>query len=642
MNKFFFLAVLLVFSYCPSFGQSKPPRSGARSSNDSLVSKTTTKVAKIEDYLIIGNNRDTTYVDTTLSIRKDYKFNYLRKDNFGLVPFSNIGQTYNTLIHDFKNNRSLPLFGARARHFNYMEVEDIHYYHVPTPLSEMVYKTAFRQGQLLDAFFTINTSDQFNFSVAYKGLRSIGKYQHALTSTGNFRFTSNYITKSRKYQARAHIVMQDILNEENGGLTDEDIENFKSGESEFIDRSVFAPNFENAENILKGKRFYLDHQYNLLKPSDSLSNSLSVGQVISFEDKYYQYTQEKQSDFFGDAFRNTKLNDKVSQEHFSNRFFVSYKNNLLGRVQFNADYDNYNYGYNAITVINGAIITNRLKGTIFGVGGSYENKIGQFNLNGKFGLNLSGELNGNFLDINASYRLNADINIVGRMNSNSKQPNFNYLLYKSDYINYNWDNSASFNNVQVQNLAFKVDSDKIASAGIEYTTINNYTYFAKDSSNDVKPMQTNNTINYVKLNLSREFHFGKFALDNTILYQNVLNGEGLLNVPQFVSRNTIYFSDHVFKKALFLQTGITLNYFSDYSMDAYDPLLAEFYVQNQTKIGSFPRLDFFINAKIRQTRIFIKAEHFNSSFTGYNFFSAPNNPYRDFAVRFGVVWNFFL
>ena len=76
-------------------------------------------------------------------------------------------------------------------------------------------------------------------------------------------------------------------------------------------------------------------------------------------------------------------------------------------------------------------------------------------------------------------------------------------------------------------------------------------------------------------------------------------------------------------------------------MDAYDPLLAEFYVQNDTNIGNFPRLDFFINAKIRQTRIFFKAEHFNAAFSGRDYFSAPNYPYRDFLVRFGIVWNFF-
>lgn len=606
------------------------------------TSKPKNKVAKVEDYLIIGFDRDTTYLDTTLSIKKEYKFNYLRKDEFGLIPFSNIGQTYNSLTHDYKNKRSLPLFGARAKHFNYMEKEDINYFHVPTPLTELFYKTAFQQGQLVDAFFTVNMSKQFNFSIAYKGLRSLGKYQHILTSTGNFRFTTSYNTKNDKYQARAHIVMQDILNQENGGLTDNDIEIFKSGDQEFINRAVFSPNFEDAESMLEGKRFFLDHQYNLLKPSDSLSNKLSLGQVISFEDKYYQFRQDNQSDFFGEAFLNTTLGDKVTLEDFSNRFFVNYKNDILGELQFSADYNNYNYGYDAITVIDGTRIPNRLKGSVFGIGGAYKNKIGGFNLDGEFGLNLSGDFNGNFLDLNASYKLNSDIQVLARLNSNSKRPNFNLMLYQSDYINYNWDNSSSFKNIQTQNLAFKLRSNRIASAEIEYTTINNHAYFTKDLNNNVKPAQAENTLNYLKLNVSKEFHFGKFALDNTIMYQNVVDGEGILNVPQIITRNTIYFSDHLFKKALFLQTGITLNYFTEYKMDAYDPLLGEFYTQNLTEVGNFPRLDFFINAKVRQTRIYFKAEHFNSAFTGYNYFSAPNNPYRDFSIRFGIVWNFFL
>jgi hypothetical protein len=91
----------------------------------------------------------------------------------------------------------------------------------------------------------------------------------------------------------------------------------------------------------------------------------------------------------------------------------------------------------------------------------------------------------------------------------------------------------------------------------------------------------------------------------------------------------------------FLQTGITFKYFTGYYMNAYNPLLGEFYVQNRKELGAFPMLDFFINTKVRQTRIYLKAEHFNSSFTGNTFYAAPNYPYRDFVIRFGLVWNFF-
>ena len=71
------------------------------------------------------------------------------------------------------------------------------------------------------------------------------------------------------------------------------------------------------------------------------------------------------------------------------------------------------------------------------------------------------------------------------------------------------------------------------------------------------------------------------------------------------------------------------------------PLISEFVTQEYRMIGDFPRFDFFFNAKIQQTRVFIKVEHFNSSFTGYDYYSDPFNPYRDMSVRLGLVWNFF-
>ena len=596
--------------------------------------------AKIEQYKIISHENDTTIVDTSLTIKKAYKFNYLRKDNFDLLAFSNVGQTYNSLSYDFYSDLLMPQFGARARHFNYMEIEDINYYYVPTPFTELMYKSVLEQGQILDAFFTVNMSEQFNFSVAYKGLRSLGKYQHILTSTGNFRVTTNYKTKNNRYNARGHIVMQDLLNQENGGLRDEDLINFESGNPEFLDRSVFDPKFEDAESILVGKRFHLDHYYNIIQQKDSLShNILSIGNKVSFEDKYYEYTQSNQNDFIGDAFENT-IKERVTLEDFYAEINSVYNNSTIGLLKAFVGYRDYNYGYNKLVQIDGNLIPNRLKGNIVSVGGEYKNWIGKFLIHGKVALNVSGDFNGNNFYGSAAYRFSDDLNLEGSINLNSTAPNYNYLLYQSDYINYNWYND--FDNIQKKQLAFKMRSNKFLDVDFDYNTIDNYTYFQKNDEGNLRPNQTSATINYVRVKVGKTFKYKNFALENTIRYQNVIDGEGILNVPEFVTRNTLYYSNHFFKNALFIQTGITFSYFTEYNMNAYDPVLAEFYVQNETKIGNFPRLDFFLNAKVRQTRFYFKLEHFNSSFTGYNYYSAPNYPYRDFVVRFGLVWNFFL
>ena len=58
-----------------------------------------TKKISINDYLIINQERDTTHVDTTLNIKKYYKFNVQRKDNFNNISFNNSGQVENELSY---------------------------------------------------------------------------------------------------------------------------------------------------------------------------------------------------------------------------------------------------------------------------------------------------------------------------------------------------------------------------------------------------------------------------------------------------------------------------------------------------------------------------------------------------------------
>ena len=126
------------------------------------------------------------------------------------------------------------------------------------------------------------------------------------------------------------------------------------------------------------------------------------------------------------------------------------------------------------------------------------------------------------------------------------------------------------------------------------------------------------------------------------MYQKVASGESVFRVPEFVTRNTFYYTDEWFKgKPLLVQIGATFKYFSEYKANAYNPLLAEFTLQNDTEIG-YPTVDLFFNARVRRTRIYFKADNVSSFVLKKNYFSAPNYPYRDFVIRFGVVWNWFI
>jgi hypothetical protein len=310
----------------------------------------------------------------------------------------------------------------------------------------------------------------------------------------------------------------------------------------------------------------------------------------------------------------------------------------------------YNYFFNSVLQTPTQLIQSQLKGNEIAAGAKYVKMIGGFQLNGSAQANISGDLSGNLLDAFASYDINKNNKLKFSIHSSSHMPNFNVLLYQSDYSNYNWQHTGDFKKINNNGFQFDLESRVFGNLMAKYTSLDNYTYFASDPSATVvegseqafiKPFQESSTINIIKVKYGKEFKWKGFALNNTVMYQNVSQASNVLNVPEVVTRNTLYYSNFGFKKALYFQTGVTLKYFTSYNADAYNPVLGEFYSQNQEELGGFPMLDFFINARVQQTRIFLKAEHFNSSFSGNNFYAAPNYPYRDFVIRFGLVWNFF-
>ena len=334
----------------------------------------------------------------------------------------------------------------------------------------------------------------------------------------------------------------------------------------------------------------------------------------------------------------------MTLENFETELSVNYNDNMLGDIGVGVRYSNINYGYDKVTFLENTIIPNRIQDQLMSFRLKYANTFEKITVNTELASNIYGEFDSRFLMVNASYNFSKEVTLELSTQLSSSPVNYNLLLNQSNYLNYNWYNLDRFSNVNTVFFKFSINAPKWFNLDIDYTTIDNLALFSNaNESNSVKPLQLDQAVSIAKVKLDKEFRFGNFALDNVLLYQYVDDVSASINLPELVVRNTLYYSNHLFKnKALFLQTGITFNYFSEYFMDGYDPLLAEFYAQNETKLGGFPRLDFFINAKIRQTRIFLKAEHFNASFTGYDYFSAPNHPYRDFAVRFGVVWNFFL
>jgi hypothetical protein len=617
--------------------------------SDSTKTKLPKKLATIDLYRIITLDRDTTYIDTSLTIKKEYSHNYLRKDTFGLLPFANDGQTYNTLQYSLTAVHPYPEFGFKAKHFNFIEANQIRYASVATPLTELYFKSTQLKGQSVDSYIAVNTSPNLNFSLAYRGLRSDGKYINQLASTGNFRFTTSYSTQSKRYWFDFHFTQQDILNKENGGITT--IDDFESENSDYKNRQRLEVYLTDAKSFLKGKRFFIDHGFRI--NSKQGANNLYLKHQFNYENKFFEYNQLTVSsnangqiiNRFGESFRSTEINDQTRYNKMYNKVGLQYENTSLGKFQFFVDDFRSNYYYNTILILDKGTVPNALSQNINSAGGQYEYRKGKWNGRFLYTRSITNQSLSN-LDVIMQFDLDEDNQFTFQYQNTNKLPNNNFNLHQSSYVAYNWSNN--FNNEKINSLSANANTPWI-NASLQLSSIQDYLYFNHISSpaeklaqtQIVAPSQFAGTIKYLSLKMNKEFQFGKFALDNTVLYQKVDQNQSVLNVPEVVTRNSIYFTDFFFKKALYLQTGIVFNYFTNYYANDYNPVIGEFFVQRDKQIGNFPNLDFFVNAKIQRTRIFFKVEHFNSSLSGNTFYSAPNNPYRDMTIRFGLTWNFF-
>ena len=117
---FYFLVLPMLLFSQKKFSKEFDINSKYQSSTDTARAKKPQKVATIDMYRVITLERDTTYIDTSLTIQKEYSHNYLRKDIFGLLPFSNEGQTYAVLDYGLKAYSAFPEIGFSGKQFNFM------------------------------------------------------------------------------------------------------------------------------------------------------------------------------------------------------------------------------------------------------------------------------------------------------------------------------------------------------------------------------------------------------------------------------------------------------------------------------------------------------------------------------------------
>jgi hypothetical protein len=596
-----------------------------------------TEKKPITDYLIISQSRDTSYVDTTLSVEKQYKFNFRRKDNFEYLAFANSGQTINYLSVQSDSQSILPTPGFRAKIHQMFQPDEVFYYNVPTPLTEMYFKTAFQQGQSTDVLITANLSPRMNYAIAYRGHRSLGHYQHSLSGVSQLRFSTWYENPNRRYRLRFQIANQKIEQQENGGLDDLSLQNYTDKITEFEDRARLSVKFQNATNFFTGKRYLLEQDYALIMTSDSIPlPALRLGYRIQADSQRHTFDQQAAIEEFGSLAEG--YTTPKDQLHYTNKrhdVYALFEQPKWGQIEAYASALKYSYN-NVHTSLDHEVNESGIA-----VGGKLGFSLQDSQWKFHFEQSADDNLLGSFAQLTASFPKIVKVHLQGGFRWETYSPRFTLLNYHSSYSSFIWQKSM----LKTKRSTFfsSLDVPKLGLFSVSLITLDNYGYFQQNfgkGSLFVTPEQWDETIHLLKARWDNRLSLGVFSLDTNIQFQQV-DDNAPIHLPDLLGRSTVSYADEWFRKAAFVQIGATVKYYSSFYADAYSPILSDYVVQDAIKIGGEPLFSAFFNAKIRQTRLYFNADNLGAAWNGNNRLAAPNHPYRDFILRFGIVWNFF-
>ena len=618
--------------------QFQGPFQGQDSLFSNRLKERLTEKKPITDYLIISQSRDTSYVDTTLSVAKQYKFNFRRKDNFEYLAFANSGQTINYLSVQSGPQSILPMPGFRAKIHQMFQPDEVFYYHVPTPLTEMYFKTAFQQGQSTDVLITANLSPRMNYAIAYRGHRSLGHYQHSLSGVSQLRFSSWYENPNRRYRLRLQMANQKIEQQENGGLDNLSLQNYTDKITEFEDRARLSVKFQNATHFFTGKRYLLEQDYALIMTSDSIPlPALRLGYRIQTDSQRHTFDQQAAVEEFGILAEGyTTPKDQLHYTSTRHDVYALYEQSKWGQIEVYGSALKYSYN-NVHTTLD-----NEVNESGIAVGGKLGFSLQDSQWKFHFEQSADDNLLGSFAQLTASFPKIVKVRLQGGFRWDTYSPRLTLSNYHSSYESFIWQKKMVKTNRST--LFSSLDVPKLGLFSVSLITLDNYAYFQQDlekGSLFVSPEQWNETIHLLKARWDNTLSLGVFSLDTNIQFQKLEDKNSPLHIPDVLARSTIAYTDEWFRKAALVQIGATVKYFSSFYADAYSPLLSDYVVQDAIKIGGEPLFSAFFNAKIQQTRLYFNAENLGAAWNGNNRLAAPDYPYRDFILRFGIVWNFF-
>lgn len=545
------------------------------------------------------------------------------------------------------------------------------YYNTKSPYMNLTYDWSGTKTTGYDNFkaiYTNNAGKKLNFGGLFHYMYGQGNYDNQHTAFLNGTGWLSYVSDT--YDLHLHYSHYDMKMEENGGIADDNYILNPESMSRRYSSDDIPTRLNNTWSRQHHDVLTLNHRYHIgfkrVEEVDSTTREYFVPVTSVFHQAelgHYRrrmISYDKWQDFYSQSFL---PNDTTNDLH--KLFSVNTRAGLTLHEGFNkyavaglSAYVGYSHrSYELPDTLAGASSIRRVQQKINEndvlVGGRIERTQGtyiHYHADAEFvvaGTNISdfhanghGELNLPVLGDTAQLAIDA------RLSHSS--PNVLFNTYHSKY--YWWDKDLKHEDrLRLMGTLSYTKTQTELTFGME--NVSNYIYLKNtgglSTNNAGEEFYAHNadvlqegSVQVLTARLNQKLKLGPAHLEADVVWQKSTN-EDVLPLPALSVYANLYFK-FVLAKVLKVEMGADMKYFTKYYAPDYDPVTAQFMVQNdntRAKIGGYPLLTVYANLALKKLRFHISYYHLNQSDGRY--FTMPHYPMNPKGLRFGISWNFY-
>ena len=656
LMPFLFSVVVLLGMTSQAYAQEDEEFSSALDSARALEDNKKDSVifnAKYVRYATLNMLKNASYtkqIDTT-----HYNFQYYNPQNHPWNPSIHLG-SYGLATRDllFNPNKSIgfqPGFHALERYL--LTSDSVIYYRARARYSELYAVGFFFDDQVFKAKLAQNINPHWNVGVQYEATNTDGYFFNQTYADRKGSVFSWYESPNRRYNMVVNAAFNKIDATENGSVIndslfrDENLTSLTGVTTRLTGQQANRPYNKWLDNgLFLRQSFYIGRLDTLnaglpemeIHPTNSFAHNSSIRQ------RKYVFFKNEDDQYDAFPFGNTKLvrdTTKITtiSNEFTYAFYLRNKSLLKNEAKLNLGFQNDLIWYED-SLSNDFFQNSAVKGDL-----SYQfsNRV-----NFKLAVNqiVLGRNVGDFL-----YEANADVFVgdkIGRVSigaySQNKSPEMTFS--RMNYTYYTW--SSNLDKEKTQNLSFKYQNDKIGFSGkAEYFLISNYLYFKEVANpNDderieklIEPAQYGN-LNLLKVSVGQNFRFGKFHLDNLVVYQKS-DAMDVLATPELYTWHSLYYGDVAYK-VLDFRIGLDGRFNTPFRTPSYAINAGQFYNDNVgLEFSTYPIVDVWATANIKRVNLFISYNFVNQYIYPKGYYTVRRYPMNPANLRFGVSWKFY-